>query len=98
MSLTKTQAKGREQKSKYVESIRSALDEFEHVYVFSYENMRAGAFKDVRMDWRDSRYQLCRVNERLLIISSNLLEYFWGKILYLELLWVDHRKTNTKIT
>jgi len=55
VSLTKTQAKGREQKSKYVESIRSALDEFEHVYVFSYENMRAGAFKDVRMDWRDSR-------------------------------------------
>lgn len=38
--------------------LRNALDEYEHVYVLSFENMRAARFKDVRMDWRESRIYL----------------------------------------
>lgn len=56
MSLTKTSAKGRSLKTKYVETLRSALDEYEHVYVLNYDNMRASHFKDVRADWKESRY------------------------------------------
>lgn len=55
VSLTKTGPKGRDLKSKYVESIRDAVDEYKNIFVFSYTNMRARQFKDVRVDWRDSR-------------------------------------------
>ena len=55
VSLTKTSAKGRSLKTKYVETLRSALDEYEHVYVLKYDNMRASHFKDVRADWKESR-------------------------------------------
>lgn len=55
VSLTKTGPKGRDLKTKYVESIRNAADEYKNIFVFSYTNMRASQFKDVRVDWRDSR-------------------------------------------
>jgi mRNA turnover protein 4 len=55
VSLTKADAKGRSLKSKHVDTVRSAIDEYESIYVFSYENMRASKFKDVRMHWRESR-------------------------------------------
>lgn len=55
VSLTKTGPKGRDLKTKYVESIRDAVDEYKNVFVFSYTNMRARPFKDIRVDWRDSR-------------------------------------------
>jgi mRNA turnover protein 4 len=41
-----------------VEMLRGALEEYKHVYVLSFENMRAARFKDVRMDWRESRIYL----------------------------------------
>lgn len=56
VSLTKTAPKGRSLKTKYISLVHDALDEYDSVYVFSYENMRAGLFKDVRMEWRESRY------------------------------------------
>lgn len=53
--LTKTSAKGKNLKTKLVESLREALDEYENVFVLRYDNMRAALFKDVRNDWRDSK-------------------------------------------
>ena len=54
VSLTKTSSKGRDLKTKYVESIRGAVDQYRNLFVFSYTNMRARPFKDIRVDWRDS--------------------------------------------
>ena len=56
VSLTKTRSKGRPQKTKLVEDLRAAVDEYEHIYVFSFENMRASIFKDIRLHFRESRY------------------------------------------
>ncbi len=55
VSLTKTNAKGRNLKKKLVEVLREAIDEYKSIYLFSFENMRAAKFKDVRMDWRESK-------------------------------------------
>ncbi len=38
-----------------VADVRDALDNFDSVYLFSYENMRSNKFKDVRMYFRDSK-------------------------------------------
>ena len=35
--------------------LRECMDEFNSLYVFSFEHMRSAKFKDVRIDWRDSR-------------------------------------------
>lgn len=55
VSLTKTRGKGRPQKTKLVEDLRAAVDEYQHIYVFSFENMRASIFKDIRLHFRESR-------------------------------------------
>ena len=55
VSLTKTGAKGRTLKSKLIEVLRAAVDEYKSIYLFRFENMRASKFKDVRMDWRESK-------------------------------------------
>lgn len=55
VSLTKTSSKGRPLKTKMVDMLRESLDEYKHVFVLRFENMRASHFKDVRMDWRESR-------------------------------------------
>lgn len=56
VSLTKTKGKGRDLKSKLIESLRENVDEYENIFVVSFENLRASRFKDIRMDWRESRY------------------------------------------
>lgn len=55
VSLTKTASKGRTLKSKLIDELRQAVDEYERIYVFSFDNLRAAAFKDIRMEWRDSK-------------------------------------------
>lgn len=45
-----------------IESLRESVDSFKHIYVLSFENMRASLFKDVRIHWRESRYVLRMVN------------------------------------
>ena len=36
--------------------IRGCVDKYSYVYVFSVENMRNAKLKDVRNEWRTSRY------------------------------------------
>jgi hypothetical protein len=55
VSLTKTKVKGKDLKTKLVSTLRNAIDEYERIYVLRYENMRAVMFKDIRMDWRESK-------------------------------------------
>jgi mRNA turnover protein 4 len=35
--------------------LTESADEYERMYVFSFENMRSVKFKDVRVDWRESK-------------------------------------------
>lgn len=55
MSLTKTDAKGKDLKKKLVEVLRSAVDEYKGLYVLNFENMRAAKFREIRMDWKESK-------------------------------------------
>lgn len=55
ISLTKTQPKDKDFKSKIIANVRDALDEYENVFTFSYENMRTVVFKDVRARFKSSK-------------------------------------------
>eukprot|EP00599_Poterioochromonas_sp_BG-1_P014054 CAMPEP_0173163152 /NCGR_PEP_ID=MMETSP1105-20130129/19752_1 /TAXON_ID=2985 /ORGANISM="Ochromonas sp., Strain BG-1" /LENGTH=203 /DNA_ID=CAMNT_0014083157 /DNA_START=14 /DNA_END=626 /DNA_ORIENTATION=+ len=55
VSLTKTGSKGRSLKSKLLDVLRGSLDEFKRLYAFSYTNMRTSKFRDVRMEWKESK-------------------------------------------
>ena len=39
-----------------VEEIQKCVDDYAYIYVFSVENMRNSKLKDVRQDWRHSRF------------------------------------------
>ena len=55
VSLTQTTTKKtRDHKTKYVDTVRSAIDTTDRIYLFSYENMRSTHFKDVRCHFRTS--------------------------------------------
>ncbi|EQC32608.1 hypothetical protein SDRG_09921 [Saprolegnia diclina VS20] len=56
--LTQTSKKGADLKKGVVDSIRSAVDDYSAIYVFSFENMRTNHFKVVRADFADSRFFL----------------------------------------
>lgn len=53
--MTKTAGKGRPLKTKLVETLRDAVDEYDRIFVFKFENLRASKFKDVRMHFRESK-------------------------------------------
>ena len=54
-ALTKTDGKGAKLKMELVEKIRTSVDKFDNIYVFSFENMRTNLFKQVRVKLNDSR-------------------------------------------
>ncbi|KAI3898151.1 hypothetical protein C5167_012244 [Papaver somniferum] len=54
VTLSKTKKKGREQKEKIVESIRKAVEDYNSIYVFSFENMRNLKFKEFREQLKSS--------------------------------------------
>jgi mRNA turnover protein 4 len=58
VSLTKTKQDRRGNKSKLIDSIRAAAEQFSSAYVFSMENVRSERFKELRAEWSDSRFFL----------------------------------------
>ena len=58
MSLTKVKSARKDQKRDLVQSVQECVDKYTYAYVFSFENMRSGKFKDVRHEWADSRFFL----------------------------------------
>lgn len=101
VSLTKTDAKGKDLKKKLVEVLRSAVDEYKGLYVLNFENMRAAKFREIRMDWKESKYVTTKPHnfQRLL---TNLCIFFtgssWARTQSLRLLWVATLRRNTRIT
>ncbi|CAH2050234.1 unnamed protein product, partial [Iphiclides podalirius] len=56
VSLTKTNKKGLLLKQKLIEEIRNCLSKYEHIFLFTVDNMRNTKLKDLRGDWKDSRF------------------------------------------
>jgi len=54
--LTKTKKKGMELKEKLYTDIRKCVDEYARIFTFSVQNMRNNKLKDMRQEWRDSRF------------------------------------------
>ncbi|KAL0268960.1 UNVERIFIED_CONTAM: hypothetical protein PYX00_010721 [Menopon gallinae] len=54
--LTKSKKKGLEFKQRLVEDIRNSVDKYYRIFVFSVENMRGAPLKDVRTQWKHSRF------------------------------------------
>ena len=55
VTLSKTQKKGRARKEGIMEEVRACFDEYQSVYVFTANNMRNAALKDVRAALKSSR-------------------------------------------
>lgn len=56
VSLTKTDKKGRENKSHLISEIQDSFGSYTHVYLFSVENMRNSHLKEARSEWPTSRF------------------------------------------
>nr|CAG4644226.1 EOG090X0BJA [Lepidurus arcticus] len=56
ISLTQTKKKGLGLKQQLVEEIRGSVDKFDSLYLFSVQNMRNAKLKQVRNEWKDSRF------------------------------------------
>ncbi|XP_059048132.1 mRNA turnover protein 4 homolog [Achroia grisella] len=56
VSLTKTNKKGLLLKQKIIEQIRNSLSKYEHIFLFTVDNMRNTKLKDLRNEWKDSRF------------------------------------------
>lgn len=63
VTLAKTKAKGYAGKEKIVEEVRSCVDRYSSVYVYTAQNMRNALLKDVRAQWADSRFFFGRTKQ-----------------------------------
>nr|CAG4641127.1 EOG090X0BJA [Eulimnadia texana] len=58
VSLTQTKKKGLDWKQKLVEDVRSCADKYSNLFLFSVQNMRNSKLKQIRNQWKDSRFFL----------------------------------------
>ncbi|XP_077990251.1 mRNA turnover protein 4 homolog [Glandiceps talaboti] len=56
VALTNTRKKGLELKQKLVEEIQGSVDSYARIFLFSVQNMRNNKLKDVRSEWKHSRF------------------------------------------
>lgn len=54
--MTQVSKKTREHKDKLLENIRDAIPEYQHIFVFSIENMRNTHLQELRKELNDSKY------------------------------------------
>ncbi|KAF1847226.1 mRNA turnover protein-like protein 4 [Cucurbitaria berberidis CBS 394.84] len=89
--LTKTDKKGKELSQKLFANVQEAADNFEHIFVFSVENMRNSYLKAVRAEFSDSRFFFGKTKvmakalgqtpaEEHLTNLSKLTEYLAGNV------------------
>ena len=56
ISLTKTSKKGLVLKQQIVEDVRNCVEKYDRVFLISVHNMRNNKLKDLRAEWKDSRF------------------------------------------
>ncbi|KAF6164909.1 hypothetical protein GIB67_017112 [Kingdonia uniflora] len=71
VTLSKTKKKGREHKETIVNSIRDAIEKYNSVYVFSFENMRNLKFKEFR--------EQLKTSSRFFLGSNKVMQIALGK-------------------
>ncbi|XP_073041540.1 uncharacterized protein [Primulina eburnea] len=71
VTLSKTKKKGREQKENVVSSIREAIEKYDSVYVFTFENMRNIKFKEFRERLKSS--------SRFFLGSNKVMQFALGR-------------------
>lgn len=78
VALTKTDKRStREHKSSYIEEVRTAVDNHDNLYLFSYENMRSNKFKEIRMHFRPS--PMNDAPSRIFLGKNKLLQVALGR-------------------
>ncbi|GMI09044.1 hypothetical protein TrVE_jg12374 [Triparma verrucosa] len=55
VNLAQTSKRTREGKQNLINDVRTAIDDYDSVFLFSFDNMRSNKFKDVRLAFRDSK-------------------------------------------
>lgn len=56
VSLTKTSKKGLDLKQQIVEDVRNCVERYTRIFLISVHNMRNNKLKDLRAEWKDSRF------------------------------------------
>ncbi|XP_031847757.1 ribosomal protein LP0-like [Nomia melanderi] len=56
ISLTKTSKKGLVLKQQIVEDVRNCVEKYSEIFLISVDNMRNNKLKDLRGEWKDSRF------------------------------------------
>ncbi|KAI9365021.1 ribosomal protein L10-domain-containing protein [Pilaira anomala] len=56
VALTQTDKKGREGKEKLIEDIHQCVDNYDYLYLYSVKDMRNTYLKEIRHDFKDSRF------------------------------------------
>ncbi|XP_076160696.1 ribosomal protein LP0-like isoform X1 [Ptiloglossa arizonensis] len=56
ISLTKTSKKGLDLKQQIVEDVRNCVERYTRIFLISVHNMRNNKLKDLRAEWKDSRF------------------------------------------
>ena len=80
VTLSQTQKKTPAHKQQLIDEIKDSVSKFSYVYVFSTDNMRNTALKEVRQEWNDSRYfrrLFFRIFKFLILIYQK--SFFFGK-------------------
>lgn len=68
----------RDHKSSFIKEVREAVDNHEHLYLFSYENMRSNKFKDIRMHFR-STGDAMDIPSKIMLGKNKLIQIALGK-------------------
>lgn len=55
VTLAQTDKKGKENKTRIFDEVRSALDEFQYVWVLQLDDVRTPVLQDIRSDWTGSK-------------------------------------------
>lgn len=55
VTLAQTDKKGRENKTRIFDEVRSALDEFRYVWILQLDDVRTPVLQDIRTDWTGSK-------------------------------------------
>ncbi|CAH2353679.1 ribosome assembly factor Mrt4p [[Candida] railenensis] len=73
ITLSQTDKKGRENKTRIFDEVREALDEFQFVWVLQLDDVRTPVLQDIRSDWKGSKLILGkrRVLEKALGDNAN---------------------------
>jgi mRNA turnover protein 4 len=76
VSLTKTDKKGLANKQSIIEEIQQAVEKYESIYIFYIQNMRNNKLKEIRTEWKNSRFffgknRVMRLGLRNVDVDSN---------------------------